>query len=211
VIRYLLLIALLVAGACLSAFAGTTTYTDAGAFAAATKNLQTTTFDTLYGPAGYTYYGYQLIYDGITFDYTGAAGGLFVVSAAYGADYSVLGSPSVLTAQQAAVNSLLLTFAGQTAVGFTFNTYSPYAPQGPVLVLFSTGESFLTDPGTAPGGSFLGLTSTTPITWVSFETTAYDLELGIVQRGTASPAPEPSAVLLLGCGLLAFLRVAKRR
>ena len=210
-IRSLLLASLLLGGTCLCS-ADTTTYHDAALFAAATTNLHTTNFDTLSGPVGYTYYGMQLIHDGITFDdYSSAQGGLFVVSSAMSSDYSVLGSSSVLTAQQASVNSLLLTFAGETAVAFTFNTYSPYAPQGPVQVTFSTGDSFLTEPGTAPGGSFLGLTSTTPITWVSFETTAYDLELGIVQRGNAGNVPEPVSALLLAGGLLSLLRIRKTR
>ena len=58
---------------------------------------------------------------------------------------------------------------------------------------------------------FFGVTDTTPISSISFTTTASDTDVLYAEVGSIAPVPEPSTLTLLGTGILSAAGVLRRR
>ncbi len=178
-------------------------FTSAGAFAAAVSNATTGNFEGI-APAN-SFLAGDVTVNGVSFTANSTP---FVIDA--NAGFGSYGH-SFFSSQNGTPNSVLITLAGATAIGFDYGSYLDIGI--PVSVVLSTGDSFsLTLPDTADTEAFVGFTSNTPITSVSFTEDPsggiFDIIDFTVADAGASTVPEPTSLALLMGGLIGvgFLR-----
>jgi hypothetical protein len=96
---------------------------------------------------------------------------------------------------------------GATAIGFTFGSY---LPTGDATLTLSTGDSFTISPSST--ATFIGFTSTTPITSVSVDyPNSYAFDLTSVSVLGSVPEPASWALMLIGIGGLGAAMRNRRR
>lgn len=188
------------AGAFSSASAQVTAYTSPASFNAASTGLTTYVFpvsDVGNGGASYTL-GPLTFSDSNVFVFNDGSYGDGVV---YLAAYSFTGAAETLS------------LSGATALSFTLATYYE---AGSILVnVNGTDVTTLNLSGGAPITAFLGLTSVTPITSLSFTNVTVpgdEIDLTGFQVGSATvPEPSGGAMLVIGGGGLWLILRGPRR
>jgi hypothetical protein len=192
-----------------SADAAVTEYTSQSAFDAAAPAASTFGFNaggvTSVEPNPATF-GTLSFSDNVTADDT-ADGGiplLFLVSATdtptYGRDF--LSYQNENLGISAEIDS-----AGATAIGFS---YGSNVPAGDATLTLSTGDSFTITPSTT--ASFIGFTSTSPITSVSVDyPNSFAFDLISVSSLSAVPEPASWAMMLVGFGGLGAAMRSRRK
>jgi hypothetical protein len=122
---------------------------------------------------------------------------------------SYLPGNSVLSAQHVGdgANNLVITLPGSyTAVGLDVGSFE----NAPFTFTLSSGEMFTTP--TQFSLSFIGVTSTTPLTSLTIDTTDIVINVDNFTFGQAlAAAPEPASLTLLGLGSLGLLGYGWRR
>lgn len=204
-------------GAGVVAQASVVTFSDRSTWLAASTGVTTIAFEGLAAPGTFVEYPTPpgLTLDGVTFD-TDPATLLYVVDPAYFPNYS-RGSGANLDWQIGTTfpTTLATTLPpGTSAFGADFFSL---VNSSSLLLTLSTGESFLIPaPGNGDGMSFFGVTSSSSVSWMTVTQAPGELEpyygldnFSFGVAGEPGAVPEPSAVVLLGAGLLAV--VARRR
>ncbi|MBS0265242.1 MAG: PEP-CTERM sorting domain-containing protein [Planctomycetes bacterium] len=199
--------------------AGVTIYADQASFNAATSGITTIGFEGIAPADGFTAYGPggSLTLSGVTFT-AGAGVDLFVNSSTY---YAVnqppsydLGSGDYLLAGNLAPTLLdvQLPGSGMSAVAFYFGTFDDSTSQ--VQITLSTGD-VLTLSASYPTSTFVGFTSTSPITSLELLITGGDrqdtLTLDNFQFGTVVPEPGSIIVLCIGLTTVCGINWLRRR
>ena len=195
-----------------------TTYTDLGAFQAATQGLTDVNFNGIAPPAGFVNFvipsGYTDAGTGTNFSFPDVPGGdINVTSATY---YSVNFGGPVFPADfldasggiPAGANEVITLPASLTAVGLLFSTFDGM----PITFTLSNGDAF-TDSSTPTFGkvAFLGFTDTAAFSTLtindptSFGPLLLDFKFG------AAAVPEPSSLTLFGIAGLALVGYGWRR
>jgi hypothetical protein len=184
-------------------------YTDRAAFNAATTGIQTVTFGGIApSPTSFTFFPTPpgLTLSGVNFNITNAlpGDGLDVTGkdfyragsgVSYPADFLVQ-SVSPL-GRQGTQLTITLPPGGGTALGFDYGSFN-----GTLFTFkLSDGETFTTTPVTFGNESFLGLTTTSPITSLTISATGQEvIVLGDFSFG-ATAVPEPSTLALMSLGV----------
>ncbi len=203
--------ALAALGAGSAAMASTVEYTSATSFDAAVSGLTSYNFDAVAPPGQSTYEASPVSVGGVSFTSPGLgfliAGDAVISGDQYGKSiFSGQGSTSTVTA----------ALAGVTALDFYYGSYTTAAE--PITVTLNTGASFqLTTPAQAGVvTNFIGFTSTTPITRITFTGQGDSVDVTQFGVGTAAGSDPPPAVplpstawLLLG-GMVALFTAGRR-
>jgi len=181
-------------------------YTSAAAFDAAASGATTYNFEGI-APAG-GFAGGSPTIGGVTF--TAPFSNEFVADANagfgnYGASF-FSGAQSVFP-----FVNVTATLAGATAIGFAYG--SVLSPLAPVTVTLSTGDTFtLTTPlNNGVDTNFVGFTSSTPITSVSFVESGRDFDVIQFVVASGTPVPLPASALLMLSGLVGVGVMARKR
>jgi len=199
-----------------NAFASVITYADQAAFNAATTGVTSIGFEgiaptddfTAYGPGG------SLTLSGTTFTAAGPAD-LFVNSSTYyfatfGVGYNLGSGDYLLVGNNSPATLEVQLPGGFTAIAFDIGTFDD--PTSQITITLSSGD-VLTTSAPIPSVSFVGFTSTTPITSLEIAISGGDrqdtLSIDNFQFGTA--VPEPSTLALAGLGGFGLLISARRR
>jgi hypothetical protein len=203
-----ILATMMVCGVASQAHASTITYSNEGAFQAASASLTTIDFNGIAAPGDFQAYGGgPLVLSGVTI--TGNNSMFVIDPALYGSSYAGGG---FLNSDYSTPNVLTFADGSQTAVGFNFGGL--FGPTNFVVTL-STGDSFNISSSTSITGTnsldFFGVISSIPFT--SFTVTMDDAPnynaIDNLQFGIAA-VPEPATLTLFGFGL-AGLRLYRRR
>jgi hypothetical protein len=195
-----------------SAAAGLIAYHDLASFQAATTGLTDVNFNGIAPsgsfvdfptPPGFTRAGVTFnIANPLPGDFINVTAKNFYAPTIYPNDFLV---PAV-SSRTTTVESITLP-SGATAVGLDLGTFKG----GTLTFSFSTGDQYLdTNPATFGSTSFLGFTSSSPITSL---TIGYANDVLVVDdfQFEAAAVPEPSTVTLAGLGILGWLGYAWRR
>ncbi|WP_310485548.1 PEP-CTERM sorting domain-containing protein [Chamaesiphon sp. VAR_48_metabat_403] len=190
-----------------SAQAATVQFTDLTSFQANTTGLTTIDFEGLAATGSAASYGGTT--SGVTF--TVSSNTLFVVDPAFGPSSYDWGSGAVLlgNSQRGTVTATLPS--GITAVGSDIMSIIDFA--SPFTIMLSTGETFNLNSLNYPNRQFVGFTSDTAITSISFQATNGFPLLDNFRFGTANAAtavPEPFTIIGTLVGGTAALRMRKK-
>jgi hypothetical protein len=194
-----------------SAQAATVQFTNLASFQANTNGLTTINFEGLAPAGSLTLYPTGLTTNGVTFN-SNVANSLSVVDSAAFPAYYDWGSGDVLLS---GLNGSLITAtlpSGVTAVGSDIMSILNYA--SPFTIMLSTGETFNLNSLNYPNRQFVGFTSDTTITSISFQATSGYAELDNFRFGSANAAatsvPEPFTIIGTLVGGTAALRMRKK-
>jgi hypothetical protein len=189
-------------------------YTTEADFLAATAGLTTIDFNGIADPGGFVGYGPgPLVLSGVTFSGNGA---MFVIDPGF---YASNYPDGFLNSDFAPVNTIVAALPGAyTAIAFDFGglfgpaTFTVTLSDGTFFEPFSAAS--ITGTGTL---EFVGLTSTVPVSSVTFDMPDADNYNAIdnFRFGRALTVPEPSSASLMGiaavCGLASALRSKRNR
>jgi hypothetical protein len=189
-------------------------YSDPASFQAASTNLQTVGFNGILSsptdfkafptPLGITLSGVNFnIGNALPGDTINVTGRDYYNSTKYPNDFLVQGfDPS------RSGTNLVITFpAGFTAISIDLGTFNGTS----LLLTLSSGDKFSFTPLAFGGLSFLGFTSTIPITSLTiFGSGSEAIVLDNVQFGAAA-VPEPSTLTILGLSSIALFALWRRR
>jgi hypothetical protein len=177
-------------------------YTSVAAFDSAVSGATTYNFEGIAPAGGFT--GSVPPIGGVSFTAPSSNANVVDANAGYG-HYGA----SFFTGTQSAFPfvNVTATLAGATAIGFSYGSF--LSSSAPVTVTLSTGDMFaLTTPvNNGVDTNFVGFTSSTPITSVSFIESggAFDVINFVVASDTLVPLPAADWLLLSGLGGLSLL------
>jgi hypothetical protein len=182
-----------------------TSYSSFAAFAAATTGDTTYGFAGIAPPGGWVGENSPFTHGPIT--YSGQQ--LFVLD---GGLFGYYGAQPYLTSQYGQPNTTTLALAGATAIGIDFGSYYNFGDA--LSFTLSDGSVFNTTlPGTYAQETFIGFTSSTPITSVTIVDNSAGLVTDIIDVTLGAAVPEPAAwmTMLIGIfGLGVVLRSRRR-
>jgi len=210
--------AVLVAGANTPASAAPVTFHDRSAWTAATSDVSTITFEGIAPFGGFVPFthGPSTIGD-VTFS-TDAETFMFVVDPAFGPAFYDWNSGAVLNVDFGTPNVLTSTLPPKiTAVGFDVMTFDPYAATVNVTVDDGGVASFNVPTLDFPIRRFFGIITESPITSIEIAGATLGVNIDNYSFGKAGVVPpphipEPTALLLLGFGLMRVrTRISGRR
>jgi hypothetical protein len=193
-----------------SAQAATVQFTDLASFQANTTGLTTIDFEGL-APAGnfVEYPTTGLTTSGVTFNSTSRVSVFDPAVQRRAYDW---GSGAILSSQRAPNRITAILPSGVTAVGSDIMSFSNYA--SPFTITLSTGETFNQSSLNYPNRQFVGFTSDTAITSISFLATSGFTELDNFRFGraniVATAVPEPFTIIGTLVGGTAALRMRKK-
>jgi hypothetical protein len=184
-------------------------YTSFAAFSASTTNLLSYNFNGI-APAGSFTNPSSLPVGPASFS-PYPSNFLFVIDT--NAGFGSYGVP-YLSSQQGNPVGLNISISPTTAIGFFYGSY--LSASDPLSVSLSTGDTFIVDlPSTTSTTSFIGFTSSSPITSVQFldnSSTAGSIDLtSFAVLGVASAVPELATWLMILLGFAALGFIAHRR
>jgi hypothetical protein len=176
-----------------SAQAAITQFSDLSSFQAGTSGLTTIDFEGLAPAGGFSYYDPNLTVSGVSF--TDSNVSAYVVDSAFQPSNYNWGSGAVLLGSKDGLPNGTITAAlpsGVTAIGSDIMSFDSYA--SPFSITLSTGETFTVGSLNYPDRKFVGFTSDTAISSISFQATNGYTLLDNFRFGTAGAAPAPTAV-----------------
>lgn len=193
-----------------AATAATTFYTNPASFAAATSGLVTYNFQGI-APPNYFALAPSFTVGGVTFDNYGND---FIIPASL---FGVYGGVDFYSGQVRP--NTTITLPGVTAFSLNYGSYSNANPGTPISFTLNDGSVFSTNlPGVEATLTFLGFTSTTPITSilvyndVAVPSPVFDVvNFQVGQLGNAVPEPASWAMLIMGFGLTGAVLRKQRR
>jgi hypothetical protein len=196
-----------------SAQAITIQFNNLASFQAQTTGLTTINFEGLAPAQRFIAYPTGLTTQGVNF--TGSSG-LLVVEPALSQPFYNWGSGATLSAQPSPRSISVNLPSGVTAVGSdimsfnSFNNFNSYA--FPFTIGLSTGETFNLNSLNYPNRQFVGFTSDTPITSISFLANGGVTQLDNFRFGTANTTsvPEPFTVIGTLIGGTSAFRIRKK-
>ncbi len=194
-----------------SAQAATVKFTDLASFQANTTGLTTIDFGLLPTGSNQAYYSGGLTTSGVTFN--SGQGVLGIFAPALLPLYYDWGSGAILNAyvgQNGIITAILPSDV--TAVGS--DIMSLFNGAAPFTISLSTGETFSQNSLNYPNRQFVGFTSDTAITSISFQANGGSTSLDNFRFGTAAnvstSVPEPFTVIGTLVGGTAALRMRKK-
>jgi hypothetical protein len=190
-----------------SAQAITIQFNNLASFQANTTGLTTIDFEGLAPVQGSIAYPTGLTTQGVNF--TGSSGLYVVEPAVSPANYN-WGSGATLSAQPSPRSISVNLPSGVTAVGSEIMSFDNYA--SPFTIGLSTGETFNLNSLNYPNRQFVGFTSDTPITSISFLANGGVTQLDNFRFGTANTTsvPEPFTVIGTLIGGTSAFRIRKK-
>jgi hypothetical protein len=184
-------------------------FTDLASFQANTTGLTTIDFEGGTGNfTNYPYFAGGLTTSGVNFN----SPALYVANQPSSTLFD-WGSGAVLADITGRASLLVTLPSGVTAFGSDIMSFNAYA--SPFNISLSTGQTFNLNSLNYPNRKFVGFTSDTAITSISFTATAGNTLLDNFRFGTASPAaatsvPEPFTVIGTLVGGTTALRMRKK-
>ena len=190
-----------------SAQAITIQFNNLASFQAQTTGLTTIDFEGLTPAQRFISYPTGLTTQGVNF--TGSSG-LFVIEPALSQPFYNWGSGATLSAQPSPRSISVNLPSGVTAVGSEIMSFNDYA--SPFTIGLSTGETFNLNSLNYPNRQFVGFTSDTPITSISFLANGGVTQLDNFRFGTANTTsvPEPFTVIGTLIGGTSAFRIRKK-
>lgn len=208
-----------------SVHAGVTLFTDRAAFTSAAGSLTTIDFEGIVPTRGVSFYNSPsgLTLSGVNFYGATPAplilpgpGYLAVVDPSYFPGYD-WGSGATLQGSNTGRIDITFPDGGFVAIGSDIMGFQSFSQAPDFSITLSTGETFVASSSLFPNRAFVGFTSTTPITSLSFQTANANFypELDNVsfratQVNTAVPEPGTAAFGIIAGGAL-FSLMARRR